>query len=277
YATTTDAEHDAFNRVASNVAVLLLAWVAIGLIAAYRSERRENSQVPRGVLHALSGLTIAVLLLVLPITAFAWNYLPELRFVQFPWRWMSVLAVCAMLLTAATAKGKAKWISALAIAVVTIGCARYLVRHTWWDTEDMPTLQAAVQSGEGFEGTDEYDPVGDDHTDLAQKQPHAWFANESGHPEPRRDAQIFVDRWTADHRVLRVSCADKVRVALRLVDYPAWRVTVNGTPATREHAPGTAQMIVPLPAGESRIEIRFTRTLDRTIGGWVSVLAACGS
>jgi hypothetical protein len=36
-------------------------------------------------------------------------------------------------------------------------------------------------------------------------------------------------------------------------------------------------MIVPVPAGESLIEIKFMRTLDRTIGGWISVLTACGS
>jgi len=277
YATTKDAEHDAFNQVASNMAVVLLAWVAIAAVATYRSSRRRNDLVPRAIMLSLSTLTAAVLLLMLPVTSLAWRYLPELRFVQFPWRWMSVLAVCAALFTAATARGKRKWISLAAVALLTVSCGRYLVKHTWWDTEDMPTLQAAIASGEGFEGTDEYDPAGDDRSDLPQKRLRAWLVSSETRTDENKETKIFVDFWTAEHRILRVSTATRARVAIRLVDYPAWRATVNGNPAVIEHSPGTAQMIVRVPAGESRIELKFGRTPDRTIGGRISVLTACGS
>jgi len=277
YATTTDAEHDAFNRVASNIAVALLVWVVITAVVAYRGERRQKSPVPRSMLRPLSFLTAAVLLLMLPASSPAWSYLPELRFVQFPWRWMSMLAVCAILFTAAAAREKRRWISVAVVALVTSGCGRYLVKHTWWDTEDMPALQAAIASGEGFEGTDEYDPVGDDHSDLPQKRLQAWFISGETRAVENGNARIFLDEWTAEHRVLRVTSRTKARVAIRLVDYPAWRVTVNGVAAPREHAAGTAQVIVPVPPGESRIEIKFTRTPDRTIGGLLSVLTAGGS
>ena len=277
YATTKDAEHDAFNQVASNMAVVLLAWVAIAAVATYRSSRRRNDLVPRAIMLSLSTLTAAVLLLMLPVTSLAWRYLPELRFVQFPWRWMSVLAVCAALFTAATARGKRKWISLAAVALLTVSCGRYLVKHTWWDTEDMATLQAAIASGEGFEGTDEYDPAGDDRSDLPQKRLRAWLVSSETRTDENKETKIFVDFWTAEHRILRVSTATRARVAIRLVDYPAWRATVNGNPAVIEHSPGTAQMIVRVPAGESRIELKFGRTPDRTIGGRISVLTACGS
>ena len=38
--------------------------------------------------------------------------------------------------------------------------ATYMVRHTWWDSEDVPVLLEALQNDEGFEGVDEYDPLG---------------------------------------------------------------------------------------------------------------------
>ena len=44
----------------------------------------------------------AVLLLLLPISHGLWNLLPELRFLQFPWRWLVVLeAPMAIFLAAA--------------------------------------------------------------------------------------------------------------------------------------------------------------------------------
>jgi 6-pyruvoyl-tetrahydropterin synthase related domain len=276
YARTTDAEHDAFNRVASNVAVLLVVWATVGGIAAFwaargRMLRSKRALIPVAVLAGI------VFLFMLPVTTMLWRFLPELRFVQFPWRWMSVLALCAVLFVTTAARDRAKWIWAIAAILSVAGSGGYLIKHTWWDTEDMPTLEAALANGEGFEGTDEYDPVGDDRTDLPLKKPRAWFVGEAGHATTRLDAQIFVDRWTAEQRTLRVVAAQNGHVAIRLLDYPAWRVAVSGKPWKTRHAAGTAQMIISVPPGESRIEITFTRTLDRTLGGWISVLSVCAS
>ncbi|HET8966959.1 MAG TPA: hypothetical protein VFN20_12125 [Candidatus Acidoferrum sp.] len=273
YTRTTDAEHDAFNRVASNIAALLVVWAAAGLAVMWRAKRQRDFAW-KGLLMPLAGLTAAVPLLMLPVTSLLWRWLPELRFVQFPWRWMSVLATCAVIFMGATWRGTARWIWLAVAALAIVGSGRYLVKHTWWDTEDMPTLQAAMESGEGFEGTDEYDPKSDDHTDLPQKQPRAEFVRSKG--ELQEQDKISIDAWIAEYRALATSTTQASRVAIRLVDYPAWRVTVNGKPINVQHGPGTAQMVVPVPAGESRIEIRLTRTMDRTIGGIISVLSACG-
>src|SRR5262249_45561729 len=105
-----------------------------------------------------------------------------------------------------------------------------------------------------------------------------WFLSGEGHhATEQKDAKIFADIWTAERRALRVSSRERAHIAIRLVDYPAWRVTVNGIPVAAEHAEGTAQMTLRVPEGESRIEIQFARTIDRTVGGWISVFAACGS
>ena len=274
YATTTDAEHDAFNRVASNIAVVLLVWCGAGALAAWRGKWRGGFK--SDALQPLAMLTAGVLLLMLPITSLLWRFLPELRFVQFPWRWMSALALCSVIFMAATATARFRWVWLAVAAVAAASCGHYIAKHTWWDTEDMPAQQAAIAGGEGFEGTDEYDPVGDDHTGLAQKQPRAWFVSESGQAEERSDERIFVDRWTAEHRTLRTVMPRSGRVAIRLLDYPAWQVSVNGNLMKPRHGVETNQMILPVAAGESRIEIIFARTWDRTFGALVSILTACG-
>jgi hypothetical protein len=61
------------------------------------------------------------------------------------------------------------------------------------------------------------------------------------------------------------------------VDYPAWRVEVNGHGVLPETSGPTAQMILPVERGESRVHVVFTRTLDRTLGSLLSLGGLLGS
>jgi 6-pyruvoyl-tetrahydropterin synthase related domain len=272
YAKTTDNEHDAFNRIASNIAVLLIFWALFAAVTAWRKTfaAKPDNRAAKHFL-AIAVLSAAATVLMLPITLVFWRFLPELHFVQFPWRWMSVLALCATIFTAATARGWLRFAWLLLAMLAFAGSAHYLVKNAWWDTEDMPDLQAAMRNGSGFEGTDEYDPVGDDRTDLPQKQPRALLLAIPTDPETYKDARVSIEKWNAEHRSIRVVTRRAGRLALHLLDYPAWRVTLNGKPVSIQHSKGTEQMIIPVPAGESELKIDFTRTTDRALGGWISV------
>lgn len=278
YAKTTDNEHDAFNRIASNIAVLLIFWALFAAVAAWRNAFAAKPD-HRAAKHFLpiAVLSGAATVLMLPITLVFWRFLPELRFVQFPWRWMSMLAVCAAIFTAVTARGWLRFAWLLLAMLAVTGSAHYLVKNAWWDTEDMPELQAAMRDGSGFEGTDEYDPVGDDRTDLPQKQPRALLLAISADPEAYKDARVSIEKWNAEHRAIRVVTRRTGRLELHLLDYPAWRATLNGKPVSIQHSKGTAQMIIPVPAGESELKIDFTRTIDRALGGWISVASLAAS
>lgn len=278
YAKTSDVEHDAFNRIASHMASLLILWTVFAAVAAWRrGSHRTAGTLKSEVLVAMLALSTVAIVLMLPITNIFWRYLPELRFVQFPWRWMSIVALGAILFTAESARGHLRWMWMLLAALAIFGSAHYLVKHAWWDTEDMPTLQAAIQDGSGFEGTDEYDAAGDDHGDLPQKLPRAFLASDAGKPEAGSKAKIVIEQWTAEHRSVRVITAKPDRVELRLLNYPAWRVTVNGSVVSVQHPEGTGQMIVPVSAGESELRVDFTRTADRVLGGWISIVSAVTS
>jgi hypothetical protein len=278
YAKTSDVEHDAFNRIASHMAILLILWTVFAAVAAWRGgSHRTAGTLKSEVFVAMLALSTVAIVLMLPITNIFWRYLPELRFVQFPWRWMSIVALGAILFTAQSARGHLRWMWMLFAALAIFGWAHYLVKHAWWDTEDMPALQAAIQDGSGFEGTDEYDAAGDDHGDLPQKLPRAFLASDAGKPEAGSNAKIVIEEWTAEHRSVRVITAKPDRVELRLLNYPAWRVTVNGSVVSVQHPEGTGQMIVPVSAGESELRVDFTRTSDRVLGGWISIVSAVTS
>ena len=115
---------------------------------------------------------------------------------------------------------------------VLAGTAAWMVRHTWWDTEDIPVLLEAVQNDEGFEGVDEYDPAGDDHP-ICQRNIRAMKLLRAGPSSSVvAGARIHVEHWSAERKELRVTAREPSRLALRLLNYPAWRVEVNEVAVT---------------------------------------------
>jgi hypothetical protein len=275
YTMTNDPEHNLFNWIASSVAVLLMVMTGIAAIAAHRGtagepERDETKELWRVLLL----LSAAAGVLMIRPSAIFWAHLPKLRFVQFPWRWMAILAVpYSYFFAAVSAQRRRAWIWAAVLVIVASGTATFLVQNTWWDSDDIPSLREAIANDQGFEGTDEYDPQGDDHYNLPEKAPQVQVlpAEESEGSAPK--AEIHIDRWTAEERILRVTSNEPVRLALRLLNYPAWRVEMNGKAVTPQHAETNGQMILPLAPGTERITVRFVRTPDRELGIAISLIA----
>jgi hypothetical protein len=276
YTEIGDPEHNLFNWIASSVAVLLIVMTGIAALVAYRNTKNEEDRVAKEKLwRAMLLLSAAAIILMLRASLIFWTLLPELRFVQFPWRWMAILAVpYSYFGAAAIARRRGAWVwSAVAVVVLAAGAtAAFLVHSSWWDSDDIPALEEAIANGQGFEGTDEYDPVSDDHYNLQAKAPRVEVLpfTESEGRKPK--AEIRIERWTAEERNVDVTSREPLRVALRLLDYPAWRVEVNGRTVTPQHAETNGQMILSLSPGTQRITVRFVRTPDRTLGIAISVL-----
>jgi len=273
YTMTNDPEHNVFNWIASSVAIVLVVMTGIASLAAHRSAaKNEETDEARKLWRVLLFLSAAAIFMMIRPSSVFWEHLFKLRFVQFPWRWMSILAVpYSCFLAAAMSRRRAGWILGAAVIVVSAATGAFLVQQTWWDSDEIPDLREAIANDHGFEGTDEYDPVDDDHTNLPEKAPRVAIlpADESGGAAPR--AEVHVLRWNAEERKLQVSSQKPVQVALRLLDYPAWRVEVNGKVVTPQHAETSGQMILRLPAGTQHITMKFVRTPDRILGIFVSL------
>jgi hypothetical protein len=288
YTATNDPEHTLFNYIASTIAVAIIVFTGIAAIAVRRElpQLDANRSQPQLWSTFLLLAAVAAVLMLRP-SSFAWQLLPKLRFVQFPWRWMSILTIPFVYFLAAAfsqRRFRALWI--VAAAALTVGTAVFLVQHTWWDDEEFSTLRAAMDAGQGFDGTDEYDPIGDDHYNLPAKAPLAELlpSAEDAESQPPKAApqtpavaikrwKVAVERWTPEDKIVNVDSAHPARLALRLLNYPAWQVEVNGSRIQPEQAEDSGQMILPVPTGQSRIIVQFARTLDRTIGGILSLLS----
>jgi hypothetical protein len=269
-----DVEHTWFNWIASMCALMLVLWFGISALLSGRlGKRAEASGGSRSVWTALLVVGTAATLLMMRFTMPLWNHLPKLRFVQFPWRWMSMVALIFVCFAAAVCERPRGWLLFVVMALLSVPLGHFLVSNAWWDTDEMPTQYAAIERGTGFDGTDEYDPLGDDHSDLPVGAPLVKILPESRDGGRVPEAHGRVVEWKTEKKEIRVDAKDEARVALRLLNYPAWRVEVNGRAITPERMDDFNVMVIPVQRGSSVIRVWFTRTADRTVGIVVSVIA----
>ena len=259
---TTDAEHDAFNRVISWVVITEIV-VTMAAAWAARSWRRRD----RELWNSLAIWGAACTLLMLPITNLFWNLLPKLRFMQFPWRWTLCLGLPFTLFIAL---GVRRWPTRAALYMATLCVIIFAWHHfqaPWWDTSaDLREMQDNVGTGAGYEGTDEYTPAGADPSTVDKDARRVTVDG------PAR-GEIRISEWGAERKrfTAELSAADKL--ALHLFNYPAWRVEVNGQIVQAGTREGTGQMLIPVGAGANRVQIIFARTWDRTLGAWISMVS----
>lgn len=258
---TTDPDHDAFNRIISWIAVLEMV-VTLAAAWAAKSWRGKN----RTLWSVLLGWAVASSIVMFPVTALAWRFLPKLQFMQFPWRWLLCLSLMfSIFLTV----GVRRWWVRAAICVVTLAVivvAWNRIQPPWWDNAaDLREMQDNMSDGIGYEGVDEYTPVGADPTAIDKDARTVTIYG------PARGA-IHILRWAPESRMFTAEVSAPDQLALRLFRYPAWQAEVNGRVVETAARPDTGQMLVPVQAGMNRVQITFVRTWDRTAGGWISVV-----
>ncbi|HKW16890.1 MAG TPA: 6-pyruvoyl-tetrahydropterin synthase-related protein [Terriglobales bacterium] len=283
FTSTTDADHNHFNLLISIVAVsevvpLMGAFVLWGRRQSWilGRWRRTNATVSlpstreRGLTTLFSILLawsiLCVLLMLRPTLPF-WLYLPELRFVQLPWRWLLCMNVPFAFVIAFAVR---RWwlravVCAAAIVVVLIVWQR--VQVPWWDNAgDIQEMLDNQQDGIGNEGTDEYVPAGADAYDIDQNAPLVRF-------DGGGNARINIQQWLAERRHFVVNAGTPGNLIVKLFNYPSWKVRVNGSTVTTGTTPHTGQMTIPIAMGKNTLEINFLQGRDRTVGIGCSAVA----
>jgi hypothetical protein len=260
-----------FNWKVSGVAmgVMLVA----GISAVMTAKLRRNFAELWWMLLALGAASV---LLMFPPSTPLWHVLPELEFVQFPWRWLLPLDL-AFALFAAAAMGRMRrpWLLTIILISAIGATAALIVPDAWWDSEDIPMLAGGIRADHGYEGTDEYAPLACDRYNLPEAAPRiAKVDPETGNIVTATGVRFHVEQWTAEGRVFSVDSATAVALAPRLVNYPAWEARVDDKPAIPDSELETAQMILPLTRGGHHIELTFRRTWDRTAGAAISAITA---
>jgi hypothetical protein len=263
-----------------SVAILLLIAVFASVALAHRSPEAATG------IGQHRGMALASLLLLSAVLGFLltspsrplWRWIPDLKFLQFPWRFDAMLGAIAATMLALALRPlsrHARGLVAAALAVSLVG--GFAGNHFFRQFCNIPNgargLAVAFQQGEVHDPTDGYTPRTSNSRAVGHNNPPAWIADSP-------DANPATP-WTGpDPEALRTRLRFSVTsprpawFVVNLRDYPAWRVRLNGRLCTKLPHRADGLIAVPIPAGTSQITIRYALSADFFIGCLLSFLAA---
>jgi len=277
FTTLADPDHNRFNLLGSTVAITEIGVLAFAIGCSRRRKRGETAALGCPVAHSATGLGAPWLplsawgagsaFLMLSVSNLLWQHLPKLRFVQLPFRWLLCMnAALATLLTMAAKRWTSR-VLASAFLLAAVVFAGYRNQPPWWEiASDIRDMSDAVADGTGYEGIDEYVPAGADPYELNKNLPRV--SDDTGAP-----VQSKIAVWGQTEKHFTIHAAAPQNITVRLFNYPAWDVVVNGNPAQTQTTDVTRLIVIPVAAGDSDVHIYFRRTIDRVIGNIVSLIS----
>jgi hypothetical protein len=245
-------------------------------------------QADRGSLvFAALGLLLSTWLIT-PLSRPLWDHLPLLPMIQFPWRFLSVQAVFAALLTGAVMSPFAArpgfttaWIGAAVVGALLTATALVGLRPTYLPIRADEVTVEGLQLYEVFTGNigstirNEYLPR------WVKPRPYTGPALSA----PDAAARGFVvGGEVSDTRRLELQPTARVWeveageagsvVAFPLYYWPGWQATVDGAPVEVEPAPDSGYLSLTIPPGAHTVEIRLGQTTLRLWSEIVSLVTS---
>jgi hypothetical protein len=293
------------NMVLNQASWIALSMIAVAVAGLIESWRRGTLPVPKTTASRrwwipLAAIPVVALFLMFPISRPVWHLLPEMPFLQYPWRWLeAVEAPMAIFFVAAIwpsgRRGRTVAIAACAAAFLaaTAFAGTYFFQVCYPEDTVASTL-ADYRAGAGFEGMYEYEPPGGDDSIIATGLPDACLVNDPtvvfGKPDP--DDPDANPIWSTDqgscqatflraggnqtnpeHLTIHAAIGHAGYLVLRLVRFPAWRIRVNGQIITGSPKRDDGLIVVQVPQGPVDLTIDWTTTPDVVTGRWVSAIS----
>ena len=267
------ALHDQVLRTVSFIAIAMIA-VTLAALLVCRLRRRLPGE--RAWWMPLALIPFTVLLLQFPMSRPIWNLLPEMRFLQFPWRWLLVLeSPLAVFAAAAIAPREPAHLwrrvtvgaAAAAVFVALTAWATTSLYQPCDDEDAVSGMLNSYRAGQGFEGTYEYEPIGSDISLIAMNLPEACLVSDPtialGKPDDDGNLKWSAPQGTCrdtfaaaagsrpEHLRIYAESAHAGYLILRLRSYPAWQVRVNGRTASSLPQRDDGLIAVPVPQARS--------------------------
>jgi hypothetical protein len=253
----------------------IVQWMVLGagLAAAVFASRRTERRSAAWLLGWLCA-TAAALFMTTSAASIVWRAIPPLAFVQFPWRFLTVVSLAVAIVGALALRAvQNRTMQAVLVLCVAAGL--------WWQTADL--LRPVRYFPRGWMFIDDAGWRYDVHAaDRAFVEPGYYPV--TARRLPGRDAQRWrISRGTGeleprevrdDRVVLRVNAAVGVEVTLASHCFPGWRVTVDGMPARWSCDPELGFIAVDVPAGTHTIDADFGDTPVRAWSNRVTVASA---
>jgi hypothetical protein len=242
----------------------IVQWVVLLASAAgivHAALRRRVEPRDRDLVEWLGGAAFAMFMMT-AVSAAVWAAVPQLSFLQFPWRYLMVVAIACGPLAAnllARVPGERRraaiFAATLALLVVLSGDQRrpsaYLpmaamnIDDPKWRSTPQAQAGAFVEAG--------YYPTTAPAVPRGAEEGKRWRI-EGGHA-------LVTERAVKDHAVdLRINAELAVDLIITSHMFPRWIATIDGEPAEIRADRDTGYLRVRVPPGRHRVEVRLEDT-----------------
>ncbi len=255
----------------------LLVLAMIGLVAAV--SRRRADPVPRAMVAAAVAVTALAVCMTHWVSEPAWAALELLQYLQFPWRFLTLVSVFLPLAAAATVPLWAtldrrlptsglRWSvlgPALTVATLTMAGVLHLAPSNHSALDDDEFAPAAIaRAGKTTTTFREFEPI--------------WVDAEPRYQSDRLEVVSGVAELRTVHRTptrqrFEVDADGPARLQLATFWFPGWQVQVNGLTAELTWVDSGGLPRFDVPAGHSVVEARFRLTPIRRVSRLLSLLA----
>jgi hypothetical protein len=294
-------DHDAFHDHVLTQA----SWIAVGTFAVaivcgcvvlwLRSRDRvaihaQHSMKARDAeMHTGRGLT-GVIVIMTGFSAFLWFLLgrfssriwhlaPELVFLQFPWRFLSIASavmVVLLVLWLQRGMGRMRVLAMVAVALPIVALAGYFAGGVYFreecaSDETIQAQRAQYVNEDGVGPTDEYTPAEADNDLLPIHLPPAWLTTDAAADISKSPLLPDTDRSHPEDLLFKTASLQTADfLVVRLRTFPGWHTLRDGVEITQTtRADGLT--VVPLAAGSGHtVEVRYRTTTDQWAGMGVS-------
>jgi hypothetical protein len=279
-----DISHDAILRTASICGVILVVLSGVFAVIAFRSGKHESKLASpesglrsRPILGALGLLTIVVAFLLTAPSAFLWKHVPELKYLQFPWRFCTILGATAAAFSALALRRTKLHPTVAAAVALALTLAGTLVGNRYFRQFSSPAFTAPAIVDDFYRGghddpTDEYTPAAADPLALGHANLMFWIAARPTDPSPQ--TRVHYPIALAFRLHFNVSSAGPGFVVLNLRDYPSWRIIVNGRTAVDRERRKDGLITLPIPTGVSKVDVTYAQMPDQIAGWFLSAFSS---
>jgi hypothetical protein len=289
--------HDVVLHRASIIAVTMIAVAVAGIVVSWQRGTLPAQKSSASLLWwiPLVLIPIVVFVLLFPISRPVWYLLPELRYLQYPWRWLeAVEAPMAIFFAAAVwpLKKHARWAAGAACVAAFIAATAYAGTSFFqvcYPEDSVKATVATYHANAGFEGLYEYEPPSADETLIAQGLPDACLVSDPattlGQPtEPDEnptwsaaqgacEATYATHHTHPEHLHFHAMVPHPGFIVLRLLSYPAWQIRVNGRIVSDLPKRDDGLIAVPVPEGKVVVSAKWTSTQDVIASRWITFIA----
>ncbi|QQG42208.1 MAG: glycosyltransferase family 39 protein [Candidatus Woesebacteria bacterium] len=202
-------------------------------------------------------------------SSFIWEYIKILAYIQFPWRFLSVVILSSSLLGGYFIfifKGKVRYLFAITFSLLAIllNWQYFKPEHFYFNLTDKELL-----SGQNF--IDQQKGALLDYLPKTALEPRELAPDAPYVVSGKAEIFDFINksnRWT-----FKTDAVSESKVEIPVFDFPGWTVFVNGKEVVHTNDNVLGRIGVTIPGGKSNVEGKFKNTPIRILGNTLTGLS----